>query len=236
MFRDAREIDVVPGEVRVHGMVYVGAFVLDVDLLIECVLALGEVRGAREGVGAVIGDGVDPRLQDGLFGRCPGREETEVVSEGRGQRARQRRAESSSEDQQRRWTFESRMRVMTSSRGGRGGGQRGLTRGSSAPRVPGPLDHGELSRVEAYLEGLGERGLFGGVLEAANARRLGANGAGRELLLWVDLPAGGAKDSDARGEVGRDGGGHVSRCDVRRAGRRCMWTVSSVRQTVKLYT
>ena len=33
------------------------------------------------------------------------------VSEGRGQRARQRRAESSSEDQQRRWTFESRMRI-----------------------------------------------------------------------------------------------------------------------------
>ena len=125
----AREIDVVPGEVRVHGMIYVGDVVLDVDLLIECVLALlGEVRGAREGVGAVIGDGVlDPRLQDGLFGSCPGREETKVGQRG----ARAEGAATSGGVVERRPTTAVDFRVanenlMTSSRGGREG------RGSAA--------------------------------------------------------------------------------------------------------
>ncbi len=84
VFRDAREVDVIPGEVRVHGMVDVGDVILDVDLLVDGDLALlGEVRGAREGVGAVIGDGVRiPRLHDGLRWRCSGGWEVEVRQRG----------------------------------------------------------------------------------------------------------------------------------------------------------
>ena len=113
VFRDAREVDVVPGEVRVHGVVDVGDVILDVDLLVDGDLALlGEVRGAREAVGAVIGDGVRiPRLHDGLRWRCSGDGEMEVRQRG----TRTEGAATSGGVVERkpttRWNFESRMRI-----------------------------------------------------------------------------------------------------------------------------
>ena len=89
-------------------------------------LAPGEVRGAREGVGAVIGDGVlDPRLQDGLFGVR--REEMEVGQPGARTEGVERRPTW-------RWTL-SREGEFDDVIGG--GGQRGLTsvRARRASRV-----------------------------------------------------------------------------------------------------
>ena len=94
VFRDAREIDVVPGEVRVHGMVYVGDVVLDVDLLIECVLALlekCEVRAKESERLSATGCWILASRM-GCSGGVRVARKRRSVSQGRGQRA-------SSEDQ-----------------------------------------------------------------------------------------------------------------------------------------
>jgi hypothetical protein len=69
VLRDTGKVHVVAREVRVHGVVDVRDVVLDVDLLVDRALALGvEVRRPREGIAAVIGDGVRGfGLDDGLI-------------------------------------------------------------------------------------------------------------------------------------------------------------------------
>eukprot|EP00982_Pelagococcus_subviridis_P004207 29098-Pelagococcus_subviridis.AAC.2 len=72
---DAREVDVIPREVRVHGVVDVRDVVFDVDLLVDRALARSlVVRRAREGFAARGGDRVrgrrlDERLRRARWGR-----------------------------------------------------------------------------------------------------------------------------------------------------------------------
>ena len=90
-------------------------------------------------------------------------------------------------------------------------------------------DERPLADIQRLFEaGLGERGLLGGVLGRARHRHDGwaRTRVGRDAAFAGRTAAGGAGDGDARGEGGRDDGGHFSRCDDARASdagvrRRC---------------